>query len=99
MSSPVSWRAVGECNAIKSSGLGRSDLTFLTEETVLDTSHKPVSGQTDTVDNSVAISAFIATVVGCARGVEDLSIRLLPEKVIFALGTTNPYTFLGYQSL
>lgn len=48
MRSPVSGRAVGECSAIKTSGFGQSDLTFLTEETVLDTSQKPVSGQTDT---------------------------------------------------
>jgi hypothetical protein len=47
----------------------------------------------------MASCAFIGTVVGCARGDEDLSIRLLPEQVIFVLGTTNPYTFLGYQSL
>ncbi len=45
MRSPVSRRALGECNAITSRGFGRSRLTFVrTLETGFGASHNPVSG-------------------------------------------------------
>jgi hypothetical protein len=45
MRSPVSRRALGECNAITSRGFGPSELTFVSAlETEFGASHKPVSG-------------------------------------------------------
>ncbi len=44
MRSPVSRRALGECNAIKSQGFGHGKLTFVSSlETEFGASHKPVS--------------------------------------------------------
>jgi hypothetical protein len=43
MRSPVSRRALGECNAISSRGFGHSELTFVSIlETDFGASHKPV---------------------------------------------------------
>jgi hypothetical protein len=45
MDSPVSLRALGECNAIKSRGFGHSELTSVgIFQTGFGTSRKPVSG-------------------------------------------------------